>query len=273
MSKDEESDPSLLVRHDWVSASHFHPVSQNDVLKEVHDRVLAVRAKASPGEGHPLVVLDLDSTLYEVAPRTMKIISEWIESSEAQPFTAVRDRLKTLKETDLGYSLRDTFRAVGLSLDDPQAFRAWESAKKFWVARFFRSAYVRYDRPYRGAAEFTRQLHAQGAEIVYLTGRDEPNMGDGTRENLIRDGFPWQVERTILMTKPNIEMTDLAHKRSAGLEIRERGTLIASFENEPVNLVALYELFPKAMHVFVETVCSDRGAKAIRGLYRIKGFA
>jgi hypothetical protein len=39
-----------------------------------------------------------------------------------------------------------------------------------------------------------------------------------------------------------------------------------------VNLVALYELFPDAMHVFVDTVMSDRGAKAINGLYRVKGF-
>jgi hypothetical protein len=255
---------------EWVSASRFHPSGQQEVLKEVSARVQAVRAKG--GSGHPLVVLDLDSTLYEVGPRTHRIVHEWIESEESEPFSEIRERMRSLRASEMGYSLRDTFRTAGFSLDEPHAFRAWESAKRFWVKRFFRSNYLEYDRPYPGAADFTVELHKLGAELIYLTGRDEPNMGEGTRKNLLRDGFPWQVDRTHLMMKPAIEITDLEHKKSAAEFIRKRGTLIASFENEPVNLVALYELFPDAMHVFVDTVCSDRGAKAINGLYRVKGF-
>jgi hypothetical protein len=257
---------------EWVSASQFHPSGQMEVLREVSERVQSLRARSIASTGHPLIVLDLDSTLYEVAPRTHQIVREWAESEESQPFSEIRARLATLREAEMGYSLRDTFRTAGFSLDEPHAFRAWEAAKKFWVQRFFRSAYLKYDRPYAGASPFAVELHKLGAELIYLTGRDEPNMGDGTRSNLVRDRFPWEVERTHLLMKPAIEITDLAHKRSAAEFIRKRGTLIASFENEPVNLVALYEIFPDAMHVFVDTVCSDRGAKAINGLYRVKGF-
>jgi hypothetical protein len=257
---------------EWVSASQFHPTGQQEVLQEVSRRVQEVRARSAPGTGHPLVVLDLDSTLYEVAPRTHEIVLEWTRSEESKPFSDVRAKLQSLDPSDMGYSLRDTFRTAGFSLDEPHAFRAWEAAKKFWVQRFFRSAYLKFDKPYAGAAKFAVEMHRLGAELIYLTGRDEPNMGEGTRANLLRDGFPWQVERTHLLTKPAIEITDLEHKKSAAEFIKKRGKLIASFENEPVNLVALYELFPDAMHVFVDTVCSDRGAKAINGLYRVKGF-
>jgi hypothetical protein len=262
----------LLVRVDWISASQFHPVGQEAVLREVSERVRKVLATRNGSKGHPLVVLDLDSTLYEVAPRTYRIVLEWTEGAESAQFSEIAAALAKLPASAMGYSLRDTFRTAGFSLDEPMAFRAWESLKKFWVKRFFRSDYLKYDRPYPGASDFAKKLHEIGAEILYLTGRDEPNMGEGTRRNLIRDGFPWEVERTHLMMKPAIEISDLDHKKSAAEFIKKRGELIASFENEPVNLVALYEIFPEAMHVFVDTVCSDRGAKAINGLYRVQGF-
>src|SRR3954470_22881758 len=161
----------LLVRMEWVSASQFHPSGQKEVLREVSNRVQALRARSAPGTGHPLVVLDLDSTLYEVAPRTHAIVREWAQSEESKPFTEIRVRLLELAESDMGYSLRDTFRTAGFSLDEPHAFRAWEAAKKFWVQRFFRSAYLKHDRPYPGAARFAVEMHRLGAELIYLTGR------------------------------------------------------------------------------------------------------
>ena len=153
-------------------------------------------------------------------------------------------------------------RAVGVAAESPELVNAIEAVKKFWSQRFFASQYLKYDRPYPGAAEFTRKLHALGAEIVYLTGRDEPGMGDGTRSVLLRDGFPWEVERTHLLMKKAAPLSDLEHKKEAAHYIRKHGQLVASFENEPPNLVALSELFPEAMHVFVDTICSDHPAPA-----------
>ena len=157
-------------------------------------------------------------------------------------------------------------------MDHAEIKGALEEIKKFWTARFFTNQYLPYDRAYEGAAEFTRKLHELGAEIVYLTGRDEPGMGDGTRANLLRDGFPWEVERTHLLLKKAAHLPDLEHKKEAANYIREHGTLVAAFENEPPNLIALYQLFPDAMHVFVDTVCSDHPAEAAQGLYRIRNF-
>jgi hypothetical protein len=147
-----------------------------------------------------------------------------------------------------------------------------DSAKKFWASRFFTSRYLPYDTAYPGAAEFAQHLYEQNATLVYLTGRDEPGMGDGTRANLIRDGFPWEVPRTHLLMKAESRIPDIDHKRGAADYLKKHGELIASFENEPPNLVALYEKFPEAMHIFVDTVCSDHAALPGKGFYRIRGF-
>jgi hypothetical protein len=261
------------MRNQWVSASHFHDLTQAQVLAEVARRVREVKAAAgSDQKRHPLVLLDLDSTLYEVAPRTLQLLKEWAASAEAAVHAQVRDALSRLTNAQVGYSVRDTFLALGLDPASAEIASAFEGAKGAWGRGFFSDAYLKYDHPYPGAAAFTRELHDLGAEIVYLTGRDGPNMGVGTRECLLRDGFPWEKDRTHLLMKRAFEESDLDHKKEAAHYIRQHGTLIASFENEPKNLVALHALFPEAMHVFVDTICSDHEAPPARGLYRIAGF-
>lgn len=263
-----------LIRSAWIEGSHFHEMTEEEVLREVSRRVSEVRALAtSERSSHPLVLLDLDSTLYEVGPRTHQILKEWIITPEALQFGRVQSAMARLLPEHVGYSLRDTFLALDLNLEgDTETAAAWESAKHFWQARFFTSDYLKYDLAYPGAAEFSQEVYRLGAEVAYLTGRDEPGMGDGTRARLLADGFPWGVPRTHLLMKPESRMDDLEHKQEAAHYIRAHGTLIASFENEPPNVVALQELFPDAMHVFMDTVCSDRPAARGRNLFRIRSF-
>jgi hypothetical protein len=253
-----------VPKSQWLTSCHFHNLTENQVLAEVEARV----KKTS----RSLVLLDLDSTLYEVGPRSHQIVREWLLSPDSDPFPAVKAKLARLEARHIGYSLRDTFRAIGLSMDVAEVHAAWESAKKFWAARFFTHEYLQYDHAYPGAAAFTQRLYDLGTHIVYLTGRDEPGMGDGTRSKLVADGFPWNVPRTTLLMKKHSSLPDLEHKLEAAHYIRDHGSLIASFENEPANLSALCHAFPDAMHVFIETVSSDSEALVCQGLYRIKGF-
>jgi phosphoglycolate phosphatase-like HAD superfamily hydrolase len=253
-----------LTKVEWLKACHFHDLSEKEVLDEVAARVISTP--------NSLVLLDLDSTLYEVAPRSHQILKEWLESSESSPFPSVRDALSKLRSEHVGYSLKDTFMAIGLSLDLPEVQKAWESAKKFWAPRFFSHDYLQYDHAYPGAAVFTQKIYDLGTQIVYLTGRDEPQMGEGTRRKLVHDGFPWDVPRTTLLMKKHASLPDLEHKLEAAKFVQTHGTLIASFENEPANLSALYHQIPSAMHVYVDTVSSDHSALVCQGLYRIRGF-
>lgn len=261
------SSKPTAVRSDWIRSSHFHDLRETEVLKEIARRIEHTKKSA-----HPLVLLDLDSTLYEVEPRTHRILVEWSDSKESAAFPNAREKIKALARHHLGYSLQDTFAHLGMDVSVQEFAGAWENAKIFWTKRFFQSDYLKHDIAYEGAAKFVQDIYKLGCEIVYLTGRDEPGMGRGTRENLLRDAFPWEVPNTHLLLKPNFEMDDLLHKRSAADYIRKHGHLVASFENEPLNLVSLSEIFPEAMHVFVDTICSDRPAPVAQGLYRIKRY-
>jgi hypothetical protein len=258
----------LLSRQSWISACHFHDLTEAEVLREISNRVSELKARAE----RPLVLLDLDSTLYEVGPRTFRIVNEWLATEESKAFPGICSALTSLDVRQVGYSLHDTMRTLGVSVDTIDYDACTQALKAFWAARFFSSDYLPYDHAYPGAAAFTRKIHGMGAEIVYLTGRDAPGMGKGTQANLIRDGFPWECERTHLLLKAASHLPDLDHKKDAANYIRKHGTLVASLENEPPNLVAIQELFPEAMHVFVDTVCSDHGARVSEGLYRIRHF-
>jgi hypothetical protein len=262
----------LLSRQSWISACRFHDLTEADVLREVSNRVTQLKARATDRTSHPLVLLDLDSTLYEVSSRTYQILKEWQATEESRAHPGIRSALEALDVRQVGYSIHDTLRTLGVLASAKGYDEATHALKAFWAARFFTSEYLSYDHAYPGAAEFTRKIHNLGAEIVYLTGRDEPGMGAGTKENLIRDGFPWDCERTHLLLKAASHHADLEHKKNAAEYIRKHGTLVASFENEPPNLIALQEIFPEAMHVFVDTVCSDHGAKPSDQLYRIRHF-
>lgn len=250
------------ARKEWVAACQFHDLSGRDVLQEVCRRI----------QDRHIVILDLDSTLYEVSHRTYQILKEWISAPRSHRFPGIRSALLSLSLHQIGYSLRDTFQSLGLSLESPEIQAAWEEAKSFWRQRFFSNDYLCFDRPYPGAIAFVQEIHRRGARVIYLTGRDEPHMGSGTRKKLLEDGFPWGGENTHLLMKASFETPDIAHKKSVQTKLATWGRVVASFENEPSNLVALYEIFPEAMHVFVDTICSDRPALPRAGLYRLKSF-
>lgn len=266
--------PELHARQSWIAACEFHSLNVEEVLREVSKRV-SLNKQA-------IVLLDLDSTLYEVGRRTHFILQEWAQSPLASSHPQAQAAILDMKHEKVGYSVRDTLSNLANALEIANASdtdvlghltHAFEGVRSFWTDRFFTSSYLIHDRPYLGAVEFVRDIYNLGAKVVYLTGRDEPNMGEGTRANLVRDGFPWNVERTQLLMKPEAYMDDLEFKRQAAILVNSQGALIASFENEPPNVAALHELLPDVMHVFVDTVCSEQLARPRKGLYRIPGFS
>jgi phosphoglycolate phosphatase-like HAD superfamily hydrolase len=261
-----QNDEKLFVRQDWIGRMSFHAMSDREVMTEAVRRVTQARAKS---QRNPIVILDLDSTLYEVRTRTHKILREWCDSKNSGAFPRARDRILQLEFEHLNYSIRDLFSFLDTSENHDAIF---ESIKNFWQPRFFTNDYLEADFAYPGAARWVQSLHELGAEIVYLTGRDEPGMGTGTRANLVRDGFPWDTSRTHLLLKKTFDEPDLDHKKNAAAWIQERGEVIASLENEPPNLIALAEAFPSAMNVFVETICSTHPAPIRSGFYRLKNF-
>lgn len=252
----------LLARRNWVSACGFYPLTGEQVLEEVSRRVTQ--------DQESIVLLDLDSTLYDVRPRTYQILIDWARSAQGSSFPEIQEVILRMNKSDIAYSLDETFHQWKFNLPPGLKEIALESLRQFWYRHFFSNSYLSFDQPYPGAAAFVQHLNEIGAKLVYLTGRDELNMAEGTQTCLKRDGFPLESSKSQLRMKPVPQLNDLEFKKAAVSQLVQEERIVASFENEPPNVVALYQLFPQAMHVFVDTLCSDEGAIPCHGLYRIE---
>lgn len=263
------SQGNQFAREKWYEASHFAESDTDKVLGLVRAR-LAGHRKTSL-DTKPWVLFDLDSTLYDVAPRTHAILQDFLTETNILS-SALRERLIGVTKKHVGYGLKDTFTAVGLDLESPEVKSALHTAKEFWWDRFFSNQYLSHDLAYEGAADYVNELHELGARIIYLTGRERSLMVEGTLKNLERDGFP-RENATLLLMKENSAVDDLTHKILAAQSLRQYGECVASFENEPKNLVAIHQLYPRALHIFVRTMCSDLPAVPLKGIYGIQGFS
>ena len=212
-----------------------------------------------------VMVFDLDSTLFSTQKRNHAILQEF-----ARDVGAPRDfytAFEKLTADDLGWNIMEDLRSRGFR-HEPTLTRL----RQFWFARFFRDEYLHHDEPLAGAVDFVTAAYEAGATIYYLTGRDEPNMGKGTRKSLESHNFPLLPPRVHLRLKPRFEDEDLAFKRDTIDEIRTLGQVVGVFENEPVNANLFHQAFPEATVVFLETVHSPNPPPLADGIVRLPNF-
>lgn len=229
------------------------------VLTEILARIATERDR------RPVLVFDLDSTLFSTQERNHAILHEFaLDVGAPDDF---KHALESLRPADMGWNIMDDLRKRGFR-HEPTLSRL----RQFWFARFFRDEYLRHDQPLPGASAFVNACHDAGALVYYLTGRDEPNMGRGTRMSLAMHGFPTEGSRVVTRLKPRFEDDDLDFKRQALEEIRGLGVVVACFENEPANANLFHEAFPEAHILFLETVHSPNPPPLNEGIVRLKDF-
>ncbi|OGQ26001.1 MAG: hypothetical protein A2138_25050 [Deltaproteobacteria bacterium RBG_16_71_12] len=203
------------------------------------------RAAASPAGPSPVVVFDLDGTLFDNGPRTWQIL---VDFAEATGNTSLRGALDALPRTGLPYLLRDVLSRCGHTDE-----RLAADAHAFWKQRFFTNEFQRFDEPVHGAVRFVRALFDAGATVAYLSGRDAPNMLVGCAAALRRHRFPIGIPRTAIVLKHAYEDTDLDFKRQAVAFVGTLGAVAATFDNEPAMCNLFAERWPAAAHYFVHT--------------------
>lgn len=216
---------------------------------------VAERVTAAKGIGRtPVVVFDLDHTLYDGRPRTLVILAEFAATLPAAQRKQA-DAIRRIPLQGVAYLLADTLRAAGV--DDPKLIAA---AEAYWKPRFFSDAYVDLDVPIAGAAAYVRDLWQRGALVVYLSGRNAEAMLTGTTASLQKWGFPVGVRGAQLVLKPTFAEPDDTFKQASLDHITALGSVVASFENEPGNLAAMASRWPDAAHVFLDTDFNPTGA-------------
>jgi hypothetical protein len=205
------------------------------------------RAKACIAQGHaPLVVLDLDGTLYNTAPRTLRILQEFA-FARAVEFPRLIGQLDALTPTNLPHGVAESLALAGI--ENSQLIEEMEA---FWWQRFFTNAYLSYDLPTPGAVKFIQELKTHGIVPIYLTGRDAPNMLVGTVETLQRDGFPVGTVDTRIILKGDFETPDEQFKDSVLDHLSCIGEVVGVFDNEPVLCNLFRAAFPDAVVACVE---------------------
>lgn len=213
-------------------------------------------------------VFDLDSTLFNVAPRFSKIIQEFCsDDSMKTKYAKAIGILSQVQITHHPYYLKDFMSDIGL---DKETQEFYKEIFEYWKSRFFHDHYVVYDEPEIGAVEFVQELYRRGVHIIYLTGRDEPRMKIGTLESLKKWDFPVDQDRAELVLKPYKELDDAEFKRDH-FRIFPPNESIWFFENEPVNIHLVLKDCPNVKIIYFDSVHSGK-APAPEGLPTITHF-
>jgi hypothetical protein len=219
---------------------------QHALLNRIVERCAfdATRDRTKPT---PVVVFDLDGTIFDNRPRTRVILGELADTwRTSRPDQA--KRIARLRHEEMAYLLTDTLKRVGVTDDAHVA-----EAQAFWKDRFFADEHLQHDVPLPGAVDFARACYDAGAILVYLTGRDLPNMGIGSFKSLRDSGFPIGVPGTELVLKPDAAMPDEAFKRLEAPKLARIGSIVASFDNEPGNCNTVLAQNPSCESVLVDT--------------------
>lgn len=260
--------------HPWIDSVAFQPLPQAEVLEGVLRRVREACAARTRSGGKPVkVVFDLDSTIFDVKPRSLRILKEFALTKQA------RDLSPVLSEWSLGldshrllYTLEESAAANEAPLSDGKVDAYLKEAFHYWRKRFFADAYLTADHPAPGAVDYVSRVVDAGAIAVYLTGRDWPGMGRGTRAMLEYCGFPVDPRSSELLMKPSNGLDDAEFKDEALRELRIGGDAVALFDNEPANFHVFEKNFPEAWLVFFHSNCSEKEAKPVKRVYRIENF-
>lgn len=265
---------SAKSQHPWIESSVFESHSQQAVLQGVLDSVRdACKARVKTGGKPVKVVFDLDSTIFDVKPRTLRILKEFALTPRAREISpALADWSLSLNAHRLLYTLEESAVANKVPSADGKAEAFLKEAFQYWLKRFFTHSFVTTDYATPGAVDFVNRVVDLGAVAVYLTGRDWPGMGRGTQTMLEYCGFPVDPRCTELIMKPNSGLDDAEFKDEALRELRTEGNAVALFDNEPANFHVFEKNFPEAWLVFFHSNCSSKEAKPVKRLYKIENF-
>lgn len=202
----------------------------------------------------PVLIFDLDGTVFDVVYRTMEIMRRFAAQPEIRAkFPEQLATISKLRHQDYLYSLEQTLNSIGIDRYSEHAAHFLHAAETYWFKHFFTDELVLSDIAYPGAAECIRHYHRQGAQIVYLSGRDVPNMSKGTIQCLERHEMPHTGHGVTICLKPSYGQDDLLFKKQSLETITAMGEVIATFDNEPANVQLFIDHFPKGLNFHFDT--------------------
>ncbi len=232
------------------------------MLKQVFEDI-----KTSVNQGKTAVFFDLDSTLFDVHPRTESILHQLlIDEPFKQQYGDLVEQLKAVKIERTDWGIRDAM--LRHNVQGPSEFL--NAIKNFWRQHFFHDRLLVDDPVYPGSDKFVKAVADVGAHVYYLTGRDQIRMRKGTIESLKRWSFP-NIDEEHLYMKPSVGQEDENFKADVLKEKTKEYAKIFFFENEPVIISKVRRENINVEIIFVDTIHSQVETSP-RDLVSIKEF-
>lgn len=219
----------------------------SNTLSQVLKQAQSARDKGSK----ILTVFDLDSTLFDVSPRTQYILREFAQIPDIQErFPQEAQKISKIEMNRYLWGIRDGLYHIGIT--EPETLI--KEAFIYWQKYFFHNDYLVHDTPMQGASEFLEKL-SKYAEVSYLTGRDVERMGQGTLKQIQRHQFPLKDKSENLVLKPHRSQEDAPFKLNFFKKILEEGKHqeIWFFDNDPRNLNLVHKEIPEIRQVFFKS--------------------
>lgn len=209
------------------------------------------------GKARIAVVFDLDSTLFNVSPRTQTILRRLGADEEFRAqFAAESAILSNIEVLPSDWGVKQAIERTKM----PGSLELFHTIRDYWRKHFFSSNDLLEDHIYPSANEYVRLVQSLGAEIFYLTGRPDRAMREGTVRALAHWGFPLVSDSHLIM-KPTEVQTDESFKAIELQKMCEMGfDYIWFFENEPVIIELVRASLPQVRIVFVNSVHAGRAA-------------
>jgi len=145
-----------------------------------------VRTTAARGET-PVVVFDLDDTLFGGGPRSHRMLREYLDWFVKEYPDELSDReiatIRSIKPEELGFRTDYNLR-MKWGIANEKFLGHW--FMKGFLPKFFTSEYCQLDSIYPGAVDYVRAIYNAEATvvIVYFTGRQEGGATPGTEKGM-----------------------------------------------------------------------------------------
>lgn len=224
--------------------------TENNYLKKLLNRI----KKLSLSEKKILAIFDLDSTLFNVTKRSQEILRDFAqEPNIAHKFPYESKILTKIETFHNDWGVKRAVERQGITNSE-----FFILLRDYWIEHFFSNNYLHKDFPYNGAVDFVNDIRDYGANIMYLTGRDEKSMLHGTVTSLKHWQFPLNSPGVELKLKPGKHLIDADFKLEEISRIESQHDFICFFENEPVIINRILSLRPKVHVVYMDSVHSGQ---------------
>ncbi len=204
---------------------------------------------ATQNGGVPIIIFDLDDTTFDSRYKRLMIINDFVRQpaiASAYPAETAKILPALGNPATIKASMRETMSVLGIT--DASFITA---VSEFNRPRIMSNDYLARELPVAGAIAYINSIYAAGGRIMYVSARG-PELRPGTEAALRANKLPYGVPGTMLYLNERNEDAVVYKSRVLG-EIKQTGTVMGGFENEPDNINLFKTMFPNGSMFFLNT--------------------